>query len=68
MDAQNSKGLQVNCHQSLKVDLATLNVKHKAVNKELKQLGIQKEYLHNSILEINENTTNKQNDISLLRK
>ena len=69
VDALNFEDVQkTNYHQSLKVDLATLNVKHKAVNKELKQLGIQKEYLHNSILEINENTTNKQNDISLLRK
>ena len=68
MDALNSKGVQVNCHQSLKVDLATLNVKHEALNKILKQLGIQKEHLHNSILEINENTTNKHNDISRLRK
>ena len=68
VDALNSKVVQANRHQSLKVNLATLNTKQEALKKKLEQLGIQKEHLHNSILEINENTTNKQNDISLLRK
>ena len=34
----------------------------------MEQLGIQKEHLHNSILEINEIITNKENDVSRLRK
>ena len=68
MDALNSKGVQGNRRQSLKVDLATLDAKQEALNKELEQLGIQKERLHNSILEINEIITNKQNDVSRLRK
>ena len=68
MDALNSEGVQVNHHQSLKVDLATLDAKQEALKKELEQLGIQKECLHNSILEIDEIITNKQNDVSRLRK
>ena len=68
VDTLNSKGVQENRRQSLKVDLATLDAKHEALKKELEQLGIQKERLHNSILEIDEIITNKQNDVSRLRK
>ena len=68
MDALNSEGVQVNHHQSLKVDLATLDAKQEALKKELEQLGIQKKCLHNSILEIDEIIANKQNDVSRLRK
>ena len=68
MDALNSKGVQANRHQLLKVDLATLDSKHEALKKELKQLDIQKEHFHNSILEIDKNIVNKQNDISCLRR
>ena len=68
MDALNSEGVQENHCQSLKVDLATLNAKQEALKKELKQLGIQKEHIHNSILEIDDNITKKQNDVSRLRK
>ena len=53
-DALKSKGVQVNHRQSLKVDLATLDAKQEALKKELEQLGIQKEHIHNSTLEINE--------------
>ena len=66
MDALNSEGVQVNHHQSLKVDLATLDAKQEALKKELEQLGIQKEHLHNSILEIDEIIANKKNDVSRL--
>ena len=59
MDALNSDGVQVNRRQSLKVDLATFDAKHEALKKELEQLGIQKERLHNSILEIDEIIANK---------
>ena len=68
VDALNSKVVQANRHQSLKVNLATLNTKQEALKKKLEQLGIQKEHLHNSILEIDENIVNKQNDNSHLRK
>ena len=59
MDALNSEGVQVNRRQSLKVDLVSLDAKQKALKKELEQLGIQKELIHNSILEINEIIANK---------
>ena len=68
VDALNSEGVQANRRQSLKVDLATLDAKQEALKKELEQLGIQKEHLHNSIMEINEIITNKENDVSRLRK
>ena len=68
MNVLNFEGVQANRCQSLKVDLATLDAKQEALNKELEQLGIQKECLHNSILEIDEIITNKQNDVSRLRK
>ena len=68
VDALNSKCIQVNRHQSLKVDLATLNAKQEALKKEMEQLGKQKEHLHNSILEIDEIIANKHNDVSRLRK
>ena len=58
----------MNHRQSLKVDLATLDARQEALKKELEQLGIQKEHLHNSILEINEIIANKQSDVSHLRK
>ena len=63
VDALNSKGVQVNHRQSLKVDLATLDAKQETLKNELEQLDIQKEHLHNSIVEID-----KQNDVSRLRK
>ena len=47
MDALNSEGVQTNRRQSLKVDLATLDAKQEALKKELEQLGIQKERIHN---------------------
>ena len=59
VDDLNSKGVQANHCQSLKVDLATLDAKQEAIKKELEQLGIQKERLHNSILEIDEIIANK---------
>ena len=68
MDALKSMGVKANRRQSLKVDLATLDTKQEAVKKELEQLGIQKEYLHISILEIDEIITSKHNDVSCLRK
>ena len=34
----------------------------------MEQLGIQKEHIHNSILEIDEIIANKHNDVSHLRK
>ena len=40
VDALNSKGVQANHHQSLKVNVATLDAKQKALKKELEQLGI----------------------------
>ena len=48
--------------------MATLDAKQEALKKELEQLGIQKEQLHNLILEIDEIITNKQSDVSRLRK
>ena len=42
VDALNSKVVQANYRQSLKVDLTTLDTKQEALNKELEQLGIQK--------------------------
>ena len=54
VDALNSEGVQANHRQSLKVDLVSLDAKQKALKKELEQLGIQKERIHNSILEIDE--------------
>ena len=45
VDALNSEDVQTNRHQSLKVDLTTLNVKQEALKKELEQLGIQKKHL-----------------------
>ena len=68
VDALNSKGVQTKHCLSLKVDLATLDAKQEALKKKLKQLAIQKERLYNSILEIDEIITNKQNDVSCLRK
>ena len=68
VDALNSEGIQVNHHQSLKVDLATLDARQEALKKELEQLGIQKERFHNSILEIDEIIANKQSDVSRLQK
>ena len=68
MDALNFEGVQVNRRQSLKIDLATLDAKQEALKKELEQLGIQKEHIHNSILEIDEIIANKHNDVSHLRK
>ena len=59
VDTLNSEGVQANRRQSLKTDLAILNAKHEALKKELEQLGIQKERLHNSILEIDEIIANK---------
>ena len=59
MDALNSEGVQANRRQSLKTNLATLDAKQEALKKELEQLGIQKERLHNSILEIDEIIANK---------
>ena len=64
----NSEGVQENCCQSLKVDLATLDSKQELLKKEFEQLGIQKERIHHSILEIDEIIANKQNDVSRLRK
>ena len=68
MDALNSEGVEANRRQYLKVDLVTLDTKHEALKKELKQLGIEKEHFHNSIMEIDDNLANKQNNISRLRK
>ena len=68
VNALNSEGVQANHRQSLKVDLATLDAKQEVLKKELEQLGIQKEHLHNSILEIDEIIANKQSDVSRLRK
>ena len=68
VDGLNSKGVKANCRQSLKVDLTSLDAKQEAVKKELEQLGIQKEHLHISILEIDKIITNKHNDVSRLRK
>ena len=65
-DALHFEGVQANRRQSLKVDLATLDVKQEPLKKELEQLSIQKEQLHNSILEIDEIIANKQNDVSRL--
>ena len=59
MDALNSEGVQANHRQSLKVDLVSLDANQKALKKELEQLGIQKELIHNSILEIDEIIANK---------
>ena len=59
MDALNSEGVQANRRQSLKVDLVSVDAKQKALKKELEQLGIQKELIHNSILEIDEIIANK---------
>ena len=67
-DALHFEGVQANRRQSLKVDLATLDVKQEPLKKELEQLSIQKEHLHKSILEIDEIIANKQNEVSLLRK
>ena len=47
VDTLNSKGVQENNCQSLKGNLTTLNAKHEAFKKELEQLGIQKERIHN---------------------
>ena len=66
VNALNSEGVQANHRQSLKVDLATLDAKQEVLKKELEQLGIQKEHLHNSILEIDEIIANKKNDVSRL--
>ena len=52
-------GVKANRRQSLKTNLATLDAKQEALKKELEQLGIQKERLHNSILEIDEIIANK---------
>ena len=68
VDALNSKVVQANRHQSLKVDLATLDAKQEALKNELEQLDIQQEHLHNSILEIDEIIAKKHNDVSRLRK
>ena len=68
VDALNSEGVQVNRRQLLKIDLTTLDAKQEVLKKELEQLGVQKEYFHNSILEIDEIIANKQNDVSRLRK
>ena len=69
VDVLNFEGVQkTNCCQSLKVDLATLDAKQEALKKELEQLGIQKERLHNLILEIDEIIVDKQSDVSRLRK
>ena len=59
MDALNFEGVQANRRQSLTVDLVSLDAKQKALKKELEQLGIQKELIHNSILEIDEIIANK---------
>ena len=59
MDALNFEGVQANRRQSLTVDLVSLDAKQKVLKKELEQLGIQKELIHNSILEINEIIANK---------
>ena len=67
-DILNSKSVEARHRQSLKADLVTLNTKKNAFKKELKQPGIQREHLHNLILEIDENLINKQNDISHLRE
>ena len=67
-DALNSEGVQANHCQSLKVDLVTLDAKQEALKKVLEQLGIQKEHLQNSILEIDEIIANKESDVSRLRK
>ena len=63
VDALNFECVQANLCQSLKVDLATLDAKKKTLREELKQQGIQKERLHDSILKIDENLANKQHDI-----
>ena len=68
VDALNSEGVQANHCQSLKVDLVTLYAKQEALKKKLELLGIQKEHLQNSILEIDEIIANKQSDVSRLRK
>ena len=59
MDALNFEGVQANRRQSLTVDLVSLDAKQKVLKKELEQLGIQKELIHNSILEIDEIIANK---------
>ena len=59
VDALNFEGVQANRRQSLTVDLVSLDAKQKVLKKELEQLGIQKELIHNSILEINEIIANK---------
>ena len=59
VDALNFEGVQANRRQSLTVDLVSLDAKQKALKKELEQLGIQKELIYNSILEIDEIIANK---------
>ena len=54
----NFETVEVRRCESLKVDLVTLDAKQDAL-KELEQLGIQKDCLYNSILEIDENLVNK---------
>ena len=50
----------------MKSNLVTLDAKQNTLKKELEQLGIQREQLHNSFSEIDENLANKQNGISRL--
>lgn len=67
-DALNFESEEAKRRQSLKVDFVTLDTKQDALKKELEQLSIQKKQLHNSLLEIDENLSKNQNNISRLRE
>ena len=57
-NALNSESVDTSRCQSLKADLVSFDAKQDALKKELEQLAIQRECLHNSILEIDENVVN----------
>ena len=63
-----SKSAEVKCHQSLKIDLVTLDTKQDTLKKELEQLSIRREQLHSLLFEIDENLVVKQSDISRLKE
>ena len=67
-NALNFKSVEARRCESLKADLVILDAKQDTLKKELEQLSIQREHLYNSILEIDENLVNKQNDISYLKE
>ena len=62
------KSAETKCHQLLKVDLVTLDTKQDTLKKELEQLSIRRERLHNLLFEIDENLVIKQSDISRLKE